>query len=106
MDHYPEIRRRSSYPLAPNYQMEKIRPPSVIPGIPNLRIPDAVLGYADMSHVVVGAYRASLGLGVARTDRPEPAGPTQRAQPGRRGGPGLCSVALRAHGTAPGGFQC
>ena len=79
MDHYPEIRRRSRYPLAPNYQMEKIRPPGVIHGIPNLRIPDAVLGYVDPSHVGVSAYRDSLGLGVARTDRPEPAGPSQRA---------------------------
>jgi len=87
MDHYPEIRRRSNYPLAPNYQMEKIRPLGVIPGIPNLRIPDAILGYADPSHVRVRAYRDSLGLGVVRTDRPEPAGPTQRAQLGRRGGP-------------------
>ena len=86
--------------------MEKIRPPGVIPGIPNLRIPDAVIGYADPSHVGVSAYRASLGLGVVRMDRPDLAGSTQRAQPGKRGGPWTMFRGSRGSPGSSGGVKC
>ena len=67
--------------------MEAIRVHDVYPGIPNLRIPDSVLRYPDPRAPGVSACKASLGLGVARTNRPEPVRPTQRVLPGRRGGP-------------------
>ena len=104
MDNYPEIRRRSSYQLAPNYQMEKIRPPSVISRIPNLRILDVVLGYADPSHVGVSAYRASLGQpGMdSQIHQVLPSVHNRIDGVDHR----LCSVALGAHGAALGGVKC
>ena len=76
MDNYPEIRRRSRYPLAPNYKMESIRATSLVQGIPNLQIPEAVLRYANPTHAGVSAYKDLLGLEVVRRDRPEPTRPT------------------------------
>ena len=87
MENFPENRRRSDNLRAPNYLMESIRVHEVYPGIPNMRIPNLVLSFADPRAPGVSAYRDSFVLGATRTDMPEPAGPTQRAQPGRRGGP-------------------
>ena len=56
-------------------------------GVTDMRILDSGLNYVDPSTAGLSTYRARLGLGVARTDRLESAGLSQRAQPGRRGGP-------------------
>ena len=67
MDNFQEIRRRFGNPPA----LTDI----LVHGV-YLRIADFFLSYVDPRAPGVSAYRARLGLGVARTDRPEPAGPS------------------------------